>query len=270
MRADMTLNNGNGSPKDVAIVARKPAPYGIIGLCVSVVVAIVIAVALMAVITGSVYLAIVILHGKGAAKASAAAILTALEANNEFGVAPLGLGTYFYAAALAGIVLVALWRGGKNWRDLIAWRPPLWPVRDKVLWLLAATGLIYGLASSAALGYFYPKSNTWLLIPRDPVAAGLLLVMAAIMAPVAEETYFRGWIFTSLRARWGRWPAIVVSALLFGLAHYESTHLYALAVFPLGLVLAGLRERTGSAGTSMLFHAANNLIAFLSASMAGS
>ncbi|MEW6437742.1 MAG: CPBP family intramembrane glutamic endopeptidase [Pseudomonadota bacterium] len=255
---------------DAATAEKKPAPYGTIGLCVSTVVAIAIAVVLMAATAGSAYLAIVILHGQAAAKASAAAILAALEANNEFGVAPLGLGTFFYAAALIAIVLVALWRGGKHWRDLIAWRPPLWPVRDKVLWILAAVGLVYGLVSSAALGYFYPKSNTWLLIPRDPVAAGLLLVMAAIMAPVAEETYFRGWIFTSLRQSWGRWPAIVVSALLFGLAHYESTHLYALAVFPLGLVLAGLRERTGSAGTSMLFHAANNLIAFLSASMAGS
>jgi uncharacterized protein len=253
-----------------AVTEKKPAPYGTIGLCVSTVVAIVIAVVLMAAIAGSAYLAIVVLHGKAAAKASAAAILTALEANNEFGVAPLALGTFFYAAALIAIVLLARWRGGATWRDLIAWRRPLWPVRDKVVWFLAAAGLVYGLVSSAALGYFYPKSNTWLLIPRDPVAAGLLLVMAAIMAPVAEETYFRGWIFTSLRQSWGRWPAILVSALLFGLAHYESTHLYALAVFPLGLVLAGLRERTGSAGTSMLFHAANNLIAFLSASMAGS
>ena len=90
-------------------------------------------------------------------------------------------------------------------------------------------------------------------------------VVAVIVAPVVEETYFRGWIFTSLRQSWGRWPAVIISALLFGLAHYKSTHLYALAVFPLGLILAALRERTGSAGTSMLFHAANNLIAVLSA-----
>ena len=97
------------------------------------------------------------------------------------------------------------------------------------------------------------------------LAIALLFIVAVIVAPIVEETYFRGWIFTSLRQSWGRWPAVIISALLFGLAHYELTHLYALAVFPLGLILAALRERTGSAGTSMLFHAANNLIAVLSA-----
>ena len=97
-----------------------------------------------------------------------------------------------------------------------------------------------------------------------------LLALAVIFAPIAEELLFRGWIYTSLRFRLGMWPAMVISALLFGLAHYESTHLYALAVFPLGLVLAALRERTGSTRTSMLFHAANNLIAFFSAGLSGS
>ena len=255
---------------DPAPAETKPAPYKTIGLCLSLVAALGLAVILMTAIAGSGYLAIALLHGKAAANATVAALLAALEVNNAFGVAQLGLGAFFYAAALAAILLIARWRGGKDWRGLVAWTPPIWPLRDKVLWMLAIAGLVYGLASSAALSYFYPKSDSWLLIPRDPRAAGLLLVMAAVMAPIAEETYFRGWIFTSLRARWGRWPAIVISALLFGLAHYESTHLYALAVFPLGLVLAALRERTGSAGTSMLFHAANNLIAFLSAGMAGS
>jgi CAAX protease family protein len=246
-------------------IAKKRAPYGIIGLCLSLVATILLTLIIMAASVAAVYFGDMALRGRAEAQAAAGAVLATLKANNEFSAARLTFGIFLYVAALAAILLLAFWRGRKDWRSLVAWRPPLWPLRDKVLWGIAALGLVYGLASSAALSYFYPKSNSWLLIPRDHVAAGLLFVVAVVVAPVVEETCFRGWIFTSLRYSWGRWPAIVLSALLFGLAHYESTHLYALAVFPLGLVLAALRERTGSVGTSMLFHAANNLIAFLSA-----
>ncbi len=250
---------------DAADADKKAVPYGIIGLCLSLIAAILLAVILMAAIVLLAYLAVAALHGQPGAHTALDTIVAALQVDNEFSSARLALGIFFYAAALAAILLLAWWRGGKDWRGLLAWRPPLWPWRDKAIWGIAAAGLGYGFASSAALGYFYPKSNNWLVIPHDHLSAGLLLIMAVVLAPLAEETYFRGWIFTSLRYRWGMWPAIVISALLFGLAHYESTHLYALVVFPLGLVLAGLRERTGSALTSMLFHAVNNLIAFMSA-----
>ncbi len=219
---------------------------------------------------GAAFLVAAALHGWEGARAGLGGFLTALQTGDEFNAARLGLSLFVYAAALAALLLIARWRGGADWRSLVAWRAPAWPWRDKVLWGIAAFGLIYGFASSAALGYFYPKSNSWLLIPRDHVSAGLLLVLAVVGAPLVEETYFRGWIYTSLRFRLGMWPAIMISALLFGLAHYESTHLYALAVFPLGLVLAALRERTGSTRTSMVFHAVNNLIAFFSAGLSGS
>jgi uncharacterized protein len=245
-------------------------PYGPIGLALSLIAAIVLALLLMGAVAGAGTLAVVVFQGAPAARALVGNVVNALQAGNEFGAAPLTLGLVFYIAALAALLLIARWRGGRDWRALIAWRAPTWPLRDKVLWGIAALGLVYGLASSAALSYFYPKSDTWLLLPRDHVAAALLFVVAVVMAPLAEETYFRGWIFTSLRYRWGVWPAAIISALLFALAHYESTHLYALAVFPLGLILAALRARTGSARTSMMFHAANNLIAVLSAGIGGS
>ncbi|HEY0145206.1 MAG TPA: type II CAAX endopeptidase family protein [Methylovirgula sp.] len=243
----------------------KRAPYGIIGLCLSIVAAIVLTLIVMAAAAAAVYFGDAALHGMGDARTKARAVLSTLQIDDQFGAARLALGIFFYVAALASILLVACWRAGRDWRTLVAWRVPLWPMRDKILWGIVAIGLIYDLASSAALAHFYPQSNSWLQMPHGHMAIALLLVVAVIVAPVVEETYFRGWIFTSLRQSWGRWPAIIISALLFGLAHYESTHLYALAVFPLGLILAALRERTGSAGTSMLFHAANNLIAVLSA-----
>jgi uncharacterized protein len=257
-------------PADPPPLVQQPRmPYGVIGLSLSLIAALVLAVLLMGVAAAASYLVIDLWHGAPAAKATANSVITALQTGNQFSVDPLILGLLFYVAATTTLVMIARWRGGQDWRTLVAWQTPTWPARDKVLWGIAGLGLVYGFASSAALGYFYPKSNSWLLLPHDRLALATLFVVAVVAAPIAEETYFRGWIFTSLRFRLGVWPAAIISALLFALAHYESTHLYALAVFPLGLILAALRARTGSARTSMVFHAVNNLLAFLSAGVGG-
>jgi membrane protease YdiL (CAAX protease family) len=54
----------------------------------------------------------------------------------------------------------------------------------------------------------------------------------------------------------------LISAALFASAHYESTHIYAPVVFPVGLALGGLRETTGSLKGSISFHAFYNAIAY--------
>jgi len=48
---------------------------------------------------------------------------------------------------------------------------------------------------------------------------------------------------------------------VFAGMHYEKTHLYALAVFPIGLALGAIREITGTIKSTISFHAFNNLIA---------
>jgi membrane protease YdiL (CAAX protease family) len=68
----------------------------------------------------------------------------------------------------------------------------------------------------------------------------------------------------------GRWVgptlAIVITGLLFGLAHAESLQLLGLAVF--GIILSGVAYRTGRLGMSMVAHATFNLMAVASAVVA--
>lgn len=91
------------------------------------------------------------------------------------------------------------------------------------------------------------------------VALGVLIVLAA---PVAEEVFFRGFLFGGLRGRMSFWPAAVISGLLFGLVHLPGGPLQVppLAVF--GVLLAWLYERTGSLGPPILMHAIQNAISF--------
>jgi len=91
------------------------------------------------------------------------------------------------------------------------------------------------------------------------VGLGLLVVLAA---PVAEEVFFRGFLFGGLRGRMSFWPAAAVSGLLFGLVHLPGGPLQVppLAVF--GVLLAWLYERTGSLWPPILMHAIQNAISF--------
>jgi membrane protease YdiL (CAAX protease family) len=165
------------------------------------------------------------------------------------------------------IVIAARWRGKSQWRDLIGWRP--FRLGDRWVWLIMLAALIYSVTADSLIGHFFPHAPAQLSIPSDRVTAGALFALAVVFAPIAEELLFRGWIYTALRAHWGLWPALLTSSALFAFAHYEGTHLYALAVFPIGLALGLIRERTGSIKVSIGYHAFNNLAAFALAALGG-
>jgi membrane protease YdiL (CAAX protease family) len=169
----------------------------------------------------------------------------------------------FYMAISLAVLSLARFRGGKQWRGLIGWQPwAIWKAGG-AFWYIAAAGLASGLAADVAVAYFYPPSKDWFTVPKDNFASSVLLfILAVIFAPFAEELLFRGWIYTSLRARIGLWAALIISSAVFAGLHYEETHIYALAVFPVGLALGGLREVTGSLKASITFHAFFNALAF--------
>ena len=90
-----------------------------------------------------------------------------------------------------------------------------------------------------------------------PVLA--LVVVLVVGAPLVEELFFRGLVLRSLLARTPAPVAIVVSAVLFGLAHFEAVQFAGLALF--GAVLGALAWRTGRLAPSMAAHAAFNAAA---------
>ncbi len=88
-------------------------------------------------------------------------------------------------------------------------------------------------------------------------AVALTLLATVVVAPLFEEVIFRGLLFGSLRGRLGPWPAAVLSALLFGLAHGYGATGFA-SVFVSGVLWAWAYERTGSLLPAIAAHALNN------------
>jgi len=89
------------------------------------------------------------------------------------------------------------------------------------------------------------------------LATGLLLIG---IAPVAEEVFFRGFLYQAFRNSFGVLPGAVLSGLIFGAIHLEFFKLVQLAV--LGVILALLFEKTRSLWPPIILHAVNNSLAF--------
>jgi membrane protease YdiL (CAAX protease family) len=85
-----------------------------------------------------------------------------------------------------------------------------------------------------------------------------------VTVPVAlgEETFFRGYAYRLLRARFGVAAGIATSALLFALVHGLQPGAW-LPILPVGIVLALLVERSRSLAPAMVAHAMVNALAVL-------
>ncbi len=89
------------------------------------------------------------------------------------------------------------------------------------------------------------------------------LMEYVLFAPVFEELAFRGLLFGLLRRRFQWWPAALLSAALFALAHGYGLIGF-LSVFWSGLIWAWAYEHTGSLWPGIIGHAINNLLVCLS------
>jgi membrane protease YdiL (CAAX protease family) len=171
-------------------------------------------------------------------------------------------------------VAVAIWLTGLNRRARLS----------DFGYRKVAPGLAIGVFLAAGISYYVLTALYQVIVGlhgTDKLPKGLgvgqstaALVGAAafvcVVAPVAEEFFFRGFIFGALR-RWhlmigrhdlGTWAAAVVTGILFGLVHAGSAsaqYLIPLGFF--GFMLCLVRWRTGSLYPCMALHSVNNSLA---------
>jgi membrane protease YdiL (CAAX protease family) len=104
---------------------------------------------------------------------------------------------------------------------------------------------------------------TELGVDESTAALIAVAILVAVVAPVAEEFFFRGFFFTALRNWRGVWPAAIGTGVVFGAIHGSSADaafLLPLAFF--GFVLCLIYARTNSLYPCIALHCANNSIAF--------
>lgn len=137
-------------------------------------------------------------------------------------------------------------------------------------WLVPFIGLTTSLLLTAAYVLVVEQlAWTSLMPPELPDAVrdaeGLARLAAAfvviVVGPVAEETFFRGFLFQGLRGRFGLLGAAVLSSAFFAAAHGDVGVLA--PAFMSGLVLTWVFVRTRCLGPAILAHSLQNFIAFI-------
>ena len=186
--------------------------------------------------------------------------------------------TVFALAQVLGVAGSLLWlrrRGALSWRLLGPVRPRWGHVVTGILvgaagfWLVF---LVLAIVSNAFGPVQAPEQPVLERATTGVLGAVLGVVVGALGAPVLEELVFRSVLFQALRARTGLFPAMGMSAMVFGLAHvFTGPDAYgfmaALAIF--GFWLAGAFHRTGTLVVPVVAHATFNLTAIVMRILAG-
>ncbi len=149
------------------------------------------------------------------------------------------------------LLLVGYLRGWRM-RGLTAWLGL--PDRRRLVGLIPLS-LIWGVLGVFAVYAVAGLANTWIWLPlgfepepqasvralaESPslLARGLMAVTACVVAPVVEETVFRGFLYPALRQYADVPFAAVFTSVLFGVVHGSLGALIPLAVLGIVLVLA--------------------------------
>jgi uncharacterized protein len=88
----------------------------------------------------------------------------------------------------------------------------------------------------------------------------LAFVTLVVLAPIAEEALFRGYLYGKLKKYAPGVIAAIITSVLFGIVHGQLN--VAVDVFVLSMVLCGLRSLTGSIWAGVLVHMIKNAIAY--------
>lgn len=142
------------------------------------------------------------------------------------------------------------------------WFGPRTLPKDLIVGLVL--GLILALLNGSSIKQFTPEGLWNIKAPLSRMVVrshtlkdvGILLLGVGVIAPLAEEIFFRGVIYTALRKQLHFIPSMFVSAFLFSMAHMGSMRTHA---FLVGMIAAILLEYTGSIVPAIIMHMGVNI-----------
>ncbi len=146
--------------------------------------------------------------------------------------------------------------GGPRWKTVLVWIIP--GIALAMTFVRAADYLNVVVLRRA------PDTQSVVQLVIDDGSPALLMLIglgAVVLAPLAEEIVFRGFLFRNLRDSFGKGMAMVLSGFAFAAVHFEPTLILPLTA--LGVALALLYEWSGSLYVPIAVHALWNLFALM-------
>ncbi len=202
----------------------------------------------------------------------------AIEPNSPAGAFVALLATGLAYLGLLRIVVVG--GGLLSWREM-GLRPPPGGLGRELLYgaVLAVPVLYLSMLLALLLGTVFAVPEAPLPPAADPMGRLLNLLSGALLAPVVEEVFFRGFATTVWLRRYGPTAAILRGALFFAIAHVLTVGgetfaegleraLFAFAVrLPIAVVLGWLYVRRGSLLAAIGCHATFNGLPLLAVAL---
>ncbi len=168
-----------------------------------------------------------------------------------------------YVLLIICVKAVLSQRGHPGLLKAVAWN---WPSRSRAVALLALGAITALVANVVSRHVDIPPDAPILEMMKDRVVVEMFLVFGIVVAPFAEEFYFRGLLYPALQRRIGTISSVLATAALFALMHASQLANSLGPVFVLfvvGVLLTVIRARTGSLAASFLVHFAYNSMLFL-------
>ena len=135
----------------------------------------------------------------------------------------------------------------------------LWRPAVAVIAAYTIVAVYVVVVKAIGIGILTPQSTVPDSVTRDSAAMAMAFVAAVIAAPISEEVFFRGFVFSGL-LKWGFLPAAACSAALFTVAHLDFGSL--IPFFIIGMIMAWLYWSRGTLWDSIVFHFLFNFISF--------
>jgi membrane protease YdiL (CAAX protease family) len=162
----------------------------------------------------------------------------------------------------------SLRKGQSFWRT-IGWRPFVPKVVPKPLayGLLVVGGFVLSMMVQFSSALFRPKSTLPIeTFFQDRNSALLLMLISVLLAPVLEETIFRGFIYPVIAKSWGIAASVVITGVIFGFLHAPQlwggwTQIGLLVI--VGILFTYVRAATKTVKASYVLHLSYNSYLFL-------
>ncbi|EBU2048100.1 CPBP family intramembrane metalloprotease [Salmonella enterica] len=169
----------------------------------------------------------------------------------------LGKNTMFFSHGAVLVYLLCIFLAYRRW---VAPLPVVGQLRNAgAPWLAGAMAVLY--VGEFLLGKVLdlPAEPFMTTLFADKSIPGVILTLLAvfILAPLSEETLFRGIMLNVFRSRysWTMWLGALITSLLFAAVHMQYQNLLTLAeMFLVGLITSAARIRSGGLLLPVLLH----------------
>ena len=167
------------------------------------------------------------------------------------------------SVALQGTLLVGALRYSRPPRGAgLGWRP----IQRPALLAALVLGQLFATVTWAVIivrMFGAPSANVAIMLQRSaqssPWLLGAVIALATLIAPLCEELFFRGWLWTGLRRSWGPGRAAFVTALPWLILHAaDGGWRRVLILVPAAVLFSVARHACDSVRASLIMHVSNN------------